>query len=47
MSKYTLSKIAKNHFVKIIVKTTYGNYLWIKTEIVLFKNLNVEKQISS
>ncbi len=37
MSKYTLSKIAKNHFVKIIVKTTYGNYLWIKTEIVLFK----------
>jgi hypothetical protein len=37
MSKYTLSKTAKNHFVKIIVKTTYGNYLWIKTEIVLFK----------
>jgi hypothetical protein len=37
MSKYTLSKTAKNHFVKIIVKTTYGNYLRIKTEIVLFK----------
>ncbi len=31
-SNDTLSKIAKNHYVKIIVKLPMADYLWIKND---------------